>query len=129
MEMTRTEQDGFRELLERKECEQVQLLRRREGIAIEKSPDQMDEIQFASERDLAIRNADRESNLLREVRAALRRVRDGSFGLCAECDSAIASKRLAAVPWAQRCIQCQEIADSEHQESTEADNEDLENAA
>lgn len=129
MEMTRTERDGFRELLERKETEQVQLLRKREGIAIEKSPDQMDEIQFASERDLAIRNADRESNLLRQVRAALRRVQDGSFGLCAECESAIASKRLAVVPWAPRCIQCQEIADREHQEIAETDTEDLENAA
>jgi hypothetical protein len=33
----------------------------RDGIAIEKSADQMDEIQYATERDLAMRNVDRES--------------------------------------------------------------------
>jgi hypothetical protein len=47
----------------------------------------MDEIQFASERDLAIRNADRESGLLRQVRAALRRIQEGIFGSCVECRS------------------------------------------
>ena len=50
---------------ERKEAELVQVLRKRDGIAIEKSADQMDEIQSATERDMAIRNVDRESSLLR----------------------------------------------------------------
>jgi DnaK suppressor protein len=58
----------------------------------------MDEIQYASERDRAIRNVDRESALLREVKAALRRIHDGSFGICMECESAISPKRVAAVP-------------------------------
>jgi DnaK suppressor protein len=99
------------ENLERKEAELLEILRRRDGIAIEKSADQMDEIQYASERDLAIRNVDRESSLLRDVKAALRRIRDGTFGTCAECDSPISPKRLAAVPWASRCIGCQDAAD------------------
>jgi DnaK suppressor protein len=129
MEISHPELARFQEILERKEAEQVQLLRRRDGIAIEKSPDQMDEIQFASERDLAIRNADRESNQLRQVRGALLRIRDGSFGICVDCDSAISSKRLAAVEWAARCIHCQEIADRKQQEGTESDSGDLVDAA
>ena len=52
----------------------------------------MDEIQYASERDLAIRNVDRDSTLLRQVKAALRRIHDGSFGTCIECESAISPK-------------------------------------
>jgi DnaK suppressor protein len=71
----------------------------------------MDEIQYASERDLAIRDVDRESTLLRQVKAALTRIQDGSFGNCIDCDSEIGPKRLAAVPWALRCIQCQDAAD------------------
>ena len=86
MKTAQTEMDGFQEILERKEAELVRVLRKRDGIAIEKSADQMDEIQYASERDLAIRNVDRESTLLREVKAALRRIHDGSFGTCIECD-------------------------------------------
>jgi DnaK suppressor protein len=112
--------NGFQEILERQESELAQVLRKRDGIAIEKSADQMDEIQLATERDLAIRNVDRESNLLRDVKDALRRIQDGGYGTCIDCESAISPKRLAAVPWAARCIQCQEAADRDQQEGTES---------
>jgi DnaK suppressor protein len=95
----------------RKEAELAQVLRERGGIAIERSADPMDEIQYASERDLAIGNVDRESTLLRNVKGALARIHDGSFGTCIDCESEISEKRLKAVPWATRCIQCQESAD------------------
>lgn len=71
----------------------------------------MDEIQFASEREMAIRSVDRETTLLRDVKAALHRVTDGSFGTCLDCESAISVNRLAALPWASRCIRCQGVAD------------------
>ncbi|MGA2215884.1 MAG: TraR/DksA family transcriptional regulator [Bryobacteraceae bacterium] len=103
--------NGFQEILERQESELAQVLRQRNGIVIEKSADQMDEIQLSTERDLAVRNMDRESNLLREVQDALGRVRGGGFGTCLECESAISPKRLVALPWAALCIQCQETSD------------------
>lgn len=103
-------------------------LRKRDGITIEKSADQMDEIQYATERDLAIRNVDRESTLLRQVKAALERFNDGTFGTCIDCESAISPKRLAAVPWATRCIQCQEVADRDGPEAAD-ESESLGNAA
>jgi len=89
---------GFQEILERKRAELTRMLRNRNDMTIEKSADQMDEIQYASERDLAVCNADRESTLLRQVKAALRRIHDDSFGTCMECDSEISPKRIAAVP-------------------------------
>jgi len=107
---------GFQEILEQKETELVQVLRRRDDIAIERSADQMDEIQYASERDLAIQNADREATLLRDVRAALRRINDGSFGTCIDCEWVISPRRLVAVPWASRCIECQAAADRDELE-------------
>ena len=128
MKIAHTEMGGFQEILERRSVELVQVLRKRDGIAIEKSADQMDEIQHASERDLAMRNVDRESTLLRQVKAALRRIHDGSFGSCFECESAISPKRLAAVPWATCCIQCQEAADRKGQEPEDV-SETLVNAA
>jgi len=129
MKTTATNTTGFQDILTRKEAELIRVLRNREDIAIEKSADQMDEIQYATERDLAICNVDRDSILLREVKAALRRVGDGSFGACVQCEEAISPKRLAAVPWAQRCIQCQEAADRDRQQGTESFNETLVNAA
>ena len=129
MKMALTEMGRFQEILERKEAELVRVLRRRDNIAIEKSADQMDESQYASERDLAIRNVDRESTLLRDVKTALRRIRDGSFGTCMECDCAISPKRLAAVPWAPRCIQCQNALDQQGREGIESLGEAVFNAA
>ena len=76
--MTKSELNKFRNILEAKQAELEQLVRNRDGIAIEKSPDALDEVQHAAERELAIRNLDRESNLLRNVRAALRRIDDGA---------------------------------------------------
>jgi DnaK suppressor protein len=109
--MTKSELKKYRETLEAKQAELEAFVRNREGIAIEKSPDALDEVQHAAERELAIRNLDRESNLLRNVRAALRRIDEGTFGVCLHCEEDISPKRLAAVPWAPFCIQCQEVAD------------------
>jgi DnaK suppressor protein len=110
----------FQSALEGKEAELLQVLRTRDGIAIQKSADQMDEIQFATERDLAIGNVDRQTTLLRQVKTALLRIREDVFGICIDCDSPISPKRLTAVPWAARCIQCQEIADREGQQSEDS---------
>jgi hypothetical protein len=63
MKIAHTGMEGFQEILERRAVELDRVLRKRDGIAIEKSADQMDEIQYASERDLAMRNVDRESSL------------------------------------------------------------------
>lgn len=46
--------------------------------------------------------------LLREIADALHRMDQGTYGICPECDEAITSKRLDAVPWARYCVTCQE---------------------
>src|SRR6202049_5271925 len=128
--MTKNELNKYRNVLEAKQSELVQLIRNRDGIAIEKSPDALDEVQYATERELAIRNLDRESHLLRNVRATLRRIEEGSFGVCLHCEEDISPKRLAAVPWTPYCIQCQEMADrNQAGDGSESFDELLVNAA
>ena len=127
--MTKSELNKYRNVLEAKQAELVELVRNRDGIAIEKSADALDEVQYATERELAIRNLDRDSNLLRNVRAALGRIEDGSFGVCQHCEEDISPKRLAAVPWTAFCIVCQELADRGQQEGAENLDELLVNAA
>lgn len=117
--MTKNEINKFKEILEKRQAELSEVLRNREGIAIEKSPDALDEVQRAGERELAIRNLDRESNLLRNVRASLRRIQEGHFGTCMHCEEEISPKRLAAVPWTPYCISCQEMADRNRDENNE----------
>src|SRR5216683_4875296 len=114
--MTKAETNKYKDILETRQAELLEVLRNREGITIEKSPDALDEVQNAAERELAIRNLDRESNLLRNVRGALARIHDGTFGVCLHCEEDISIKRLHAVPWAAYCIQCQEIADRNQEE-------------
>ena len=109
--MNQTEMNKYRAILEAKQAELSAGLRNREDIAIEKTPDALDEVQLAGERELAIRNLDRESNLLRNVKGALGRIADGSYGVCLHCEEEIKTKRLDAVPWTKYCIRCQEAAD------------------
>jgi len=61
--MNKTELEKYKAMLEAKRDELSAGLRNREDIAIEKTPDALDEVQLAGERELAIRNLDRESNL------------------------------------------------------------------
>src|SRR5215510_2149803 len=115
--MTKNDLNKYKQLLETKQTDLAGGLRNREGIAIEKTPDALDEVQLAGERELAIRNLDRESNLLRNVKSALARIAEGSYGICLHCEEEIKPKRLEAVPWAKYCIRCQEAADRHEFES------------
>ena len=126
--MNQTELNKYRAILEAKQKELSVGLRNREDIAIEKTPDALDEVQLAGERELAIRNLDRESSLLRNVKGALGRIADGSYGICLHCEEEIKPKRLDAVPWTKFCIRCQELADR-HEFETESLEELLANAA
>ena len=102
--MTKAELTKYRNFLGEKLTELSEVVRNREGIANEKNADALDEVQHAAERELAIRNLDRESQLLRNVRGALRRLDDGSYGTCIRCEEEINPKRINAVPWTPFCI-------------------------
>ena len=127
--MTKSELNKYKSVLEAKRAELAHMLRNRDGIAIEKCPDSLDEVQYATERELALRSLDRDSNLLRNVRAALDRIEEGSFGVCQHCEEDISPKRLAAVPSTAFCIVCQEIADRGQYEGADSLDELLINAA
>ena len=45
---------------------------------------------------------------LAQVRSALDRIEEGTFGECLQCGEMIGEKRLEAVPWTPNCIACQE---------------------
>jgi len=109
----RPELAKFEQILQVRIAELEGGVRQRDAIAIEPTADQLEDIQRASERDLAIRYIDRGSKQLREARAALHRFREGNFGLCLECEEEIPVKRLTAIPSASLCIHCQETLDSQ----------------
>ena len=127
--MTATELDRFQAVLTARVTELERFTRHREGIVVERSADQLEEIQAASQRALAVSTLDREFSQLQNARAALRRIHEGTFGMCEACDQEIHPKRLAAVPWALFCIGCQEAVDRKLEKVQSADSDLLGRAA
>jgi DnaK suppressor protein len=52
-------------------------------------------------------------SLLRQIQDALSRIEEGTYGLCQDCGERISHQRLEAVPWAERCVQCQDRRSAE----------------
>jgi DnaK suppressor protein len=71
----------------------------------------MDQLQSMTRRDEAVTLLDSLTRTLAAVDAALLAMRDDSYGICAECSEPIPPKRLIAIPWALRCIRCEEMLD------------------
>ncbi|QCB47169.1 TraR/DksA family transcriptional regulator [Hydrogenophaga sp. PAMC20947] len=67
-----------------------------------------------ADRDLAAALEERESAELVAIDEALKRVADGSFGLCLDCGMSIPNARLHANPTALRCVACQEKLELAH---------------
>lgn len=70
--------------------------------------------------DLAVRNysknvmlavSENESRQLALIDEALRRVEDDEYGPCQNCEKEINPKRLAAIPWARYCLDCQQLVE------------------
>jgi len=56
---------------------------------------------------MAKASGQRREAMLRNIEAALKRIDDGEYGLCRDCDAPINPKRLEFDPTALRCIECE----------------------
>ena len=83
---------------------QMRQLVREEGINSGEPPTISDWIDF----DLLSTRASQYRVRLEMVTQGLKRIKDTSFGRCAECENPIEEKRLQAMPSARYCIRCQE---------------------
>lgn len=60
----------------------------------------------------SVEEADILSHTLRDVRDALKRIEDGTYGTCTACGEQIGAARLEAVPWTPYCLKDQEKEDA-----------------
>jgi RNA polymerase-binding protein DksA len=60
-----------------------------------------------SERELVSNLASSEQTVLYQIEDALKRVDEGAYGGCQQCQKPIALSRLRAVPYTSLCISCQ----------------------
>jgi RNA polymerase-binding protein DksA len=58
------------------------------------------------DREMAFMFASKSGRLIYHIDEALRRIQDGSYGLCHSCGKPISQARLEAVPHARLCIEC-----------------------
>lgn len=74
----------------------------------ERDSDEADQAAFEEELRLALRQADRESRLLNNIDAALKRIEKGEYGYCEETGEPIGIPRLLFRPTARLCIEAKE---------------------
>ncbi|MCG6659588.1 RNA polymerase-binding protein DksA [Halomonas campisalis] len=74
----------------------------------ERDSDQLDQAAFEEELRLQLRQADRETRLLANIEAALRRIDAGDFGYCEETGEPIGLPRLLLRPTARLCLEAKE---------------------
>ena len=72
------------------------------------SPDIIDQASSYTEKNVEIRTVNRQIKLISKIDAALKRLRDGSYGFCEETGEPIGLKRLIARPIATLSIAAQE---------------------
>jgi DnaK suppressor protein len=57
------------------------------------------------DREMASTLEDNSTHVLTEIDAALKRIDEGTFGVCTRCGQPIDAERLEALPWATLCIE------------------------
>lgn len=68
--------------------------------------DSIDHASEERERELHQLFSDRDRLKLQQIKQALERIEEETYGFCEECDEQIGKKRLLAMPFTQLCIQC-----------------------
>lgn len=110
--LTKKELDGFKKLLETKRDSVYQNAKKTltDSMVLDPNdlPDEMDLASSEALQSFEFRLRGREKAHLSKLDLAIRKIADGTFGVCSECDEPINKKRLEARPETQLCIRCKE---------------------
>jgi DnaK suppressor protein len=118
--LTKKELKKFQELLDEKRKGVLERARQMlsEGMVLDANdlPDEMDLASSEYIQSFEFRLRGREKSLLSKLDLALKKIEDGTFGVCEICEEPIGKKRLEARPETSLCIKCKE--DQEREERT-----------
>jgi DnaK suppressor protein len=113
--VTAIQTDGFREALleakKRVEAAIQNLQEENSGNLAEEAGEEMahdlaDTATETYDRELDHTLEENSEHVLEEIKAALKRIEEGTYGICTNCGKQIAEPRLEALPWATLCIDC-----------------------
>jgi DnaK suppressor protein len=85
----------------------------RETLEIQPTADPLDQVRSSTDRDMAVETLNHQARSIQEIRSAMARIEEGSYGYCERCEEPIPAKRLDAVPWARMCVKCQSATEAE----------------
>ncbi len=88
------------------------------NISTDDLPDEADLAASEINQSLTFELRNRERVMIAKINTAIRKIQDGSFGLCESCEEEIEKRRLDARPFSVLCVNCQE--QHEHREKVYA---------
>ena len=88
------------------------------NISSDDLPDEADLATSEVNQSLTFELRNRERVMIAKINTALKKIQDGSFGLCETCEEEIEKRRLEARPFSTLCVSCQE--QHEHREKVYA---------
>ena len=98
------------QLLEKKaELEQEMVLLNEEKFSDDQVQDVADQALTSTMESLKSSFQSSKIDEYKRVLKSLDMIKDGVYGICADCEQAISAKRLQSFPNATRCIVCQEL--------------------
>ena len=104
----------------RKSTYRAMLLKKRQELlaGTKNNPEALSAVQSADEMEFAVRSVEQDVNvttasvrsrMLQQIDYALERVAGGTYGECQACGEEITANRLKAIPWAEYCLDCEEL--------------------
>lgn len=115
--MEEIEIEQLKQKLELQREELLQVLTRLQcetrSLDVDSAQDRADQCVIAVSKESLFEQSSQRRTMLRLIEAALRRITDGSFGVCVACGDDIQDRRLRALPWTQFCLRCQEELEEE----------------
>lgn len=121
--------EAFREMLVgmRREITQgiqARISQKREDLGPKEIGDQFDSASEGREQELGYLMNTRDRQKVLRIEEALRRLDDGEYGICEECEEPIGVKRLHAMPFTKLCVRCQEQEEAAEQMARERELEE-----
>jgi DnaK suppressor protein len=77
------------------------------SLDAEAAQDSADRCVISLSKEALFERSSQRRTVLGLIEAALKRIADGSFGICVGCSDEIQDQRLQALPWTQFCLRCQ----------------------
>ena len=120
--MTQAQAIRFKKAIENHRRELVREIhsQTRQLVINESDHDPIDHVQSMHMREESAAHLGRRSRVLADLDRSLQAISDGSYGSCVDCEEPIGLKRLETIPWAPRCLHCQELLESWEAEERQA---------